>query len=74
MKDKYRWYLVNNQETCYMSIIALLPGWYSSKSEVKEAFPEYSDSFKEHLFSVRKIKESVIPGWLYSEIKKNNGI
>lgn len=63
----YRWYIVNNQNTCFLDIIGLIDGWHSCAEEAKKStsFP-----FKECLFGVRKIEESAIPERLFKSINK----
>lgn len=59
----YRWVLIDNQETCYTSVVKLLAGYFSDAEYVKKY---YSDNycFVEHLYSVRPLEFSETPEWL----------
>ena len=58
-KHAFRWLLINNQETCFMSIVKLIDGYYVSSEEAQIACPDYN--FKEHLFRVSRIEDAPLP-------------
>lgn len=59
----YRWLLINNQETAFLCIEELLPGFYKTKEEVVWSL-KLQHLTDEYLFSVRKIEESGTPYWI----------
>jgi hypothetical protein len=70
-KIAYRWYVVNNQETCIMSIVELVDGWFSCEEEVQKHL-KGKYNFRECLFCVRPIKESETPVYLLPKYDNHN--
>lgn len=60
----YRWYLVDNQETSYLSILRIVEGWYRAKEDVyiSEGITPGSEATLYTL--VCPIVESATPYWI----------
>ena len=59
MKKVYRWYVVDNQEMSFLSIVELLEGYFETEEDaIKSVSDKYN--FFESLFSVRKIEDSEV--------------
>ncbi len=60
--DFYRWVLIDNQVMCgYYHVDKLLDGYFQTKEQVYEYYPQYDPANNQSMFMVLKVECSAMP-------------
>jgi hypothetical protein len=60
--DFYRWVLIDNQVMCgYAHVVKLIDGYFQTKEQVYDYYPQYNPANNESMFMVLKIDCSAMP-------------
>jgi len=62
--DFYRWVLIDNQVMCgYYHVVKMIDGYFQTKEQVYEYYPQYNPANNEDMFMVLKVDCSAMPSY-----------